>query len=96
MNSRRVRNPAGIRPQSCCRPVIRGSMTIGNFTAFNSYLSILNFPVIILDFMKNVMARANASYGHFPGVLNLTAGSSMNSRKRCAIPFASICRIVIY
>ena len=52
------------------RFVIQGSMSLGNFTAFSSYLTILIFPVIILGFMSNVMAQASASYGRISGVLN--------------------------
>ena len=42
--------------------VIAGSMTLGDFTAFNSYLAILIFPIILLGFMSNVIAQAGASY----------------------------------
>ncbi len=42
--------------------VINGEMTLGNFTAFNSYLSILIFPILIISFMSNVIAQATASY----------------------------------
>jgi len=52
------------------RFVIQGSMTLGDFTAFNSYLSILIFPVIVLGFMSNVMAQAGASYGRLAMVLH--------------------------
>jgi ATP-binding cassette subfamily B protein len=52
------------------RFVINGSMTIGNFMAFNSYLGILVFPVIVIGFMGNVMAQAGASYGRIAMVLN--------------------------
>ena len=52
------------------RFVIQGSMSLGNFTAFNGYLAILIFPVIIIGFMSNVMAQASASYGRIAMVLN--------------------------
>src|SRR5262245_12528437 len=52
------------------RFVIIGSMSLGDFTAFNSYLSILIFPVIIIGFMSNVMAQAAASYARVSMVLN--------------------------
>ena len=52
------------------RFVILGSMTLGDFTAFNAYLSILVFPVIVLGFMGNVMAQASASYARLSGVLH--------------------------
>jgi ATP-binding cassette, subfamily B, bacterial len=42
--------------------VIAGSMTLGDFTAFNSYLAILIFPIILIGFMSNVIAQASASY----------------------------------
>jgi ATP-binding cassette subfamily B protein len=44
------------------RFVIFGSMTLGDFTAFNTYLAILIFPIILLGFMSNVIAQAGASY----------------------------------
>ena len=43
--------------------VIAGTMTLGDFTAFNSYLAILIFPILIIGFMSNVIAQASASYG---------------------------------
>jgi ATP-binding cassette subfamily B protein len=52
------------------RFTIQGSMTLGQFTAFNSYLAILIFPVIVIGFMSNVMAQAGASYARIAGVLN--------------------------
>lgn len=42
--------------------VINGDMSLGNFTAFNSYMGILIFPIIIIGFMSNVIAQASASY----------------------------------
>src|SRR5216117_360285 len=52
------------------RFVIQGSMSLGEFTAFNSYLAILIFPVIVIGFMSHVMAQAAASYGRIAMVLN--------------------------
>jgi ATP-binding cassette subfamily B protein len=49
--------------------VILGSMTLGDFTAFNSYLAILIFPIIMLGFMSNVIAQASASYMRMSAVL---------------------------
>ena len=51
------------------RFVISGAMSLGDFTAFNSYLSILIFPVIMIGFMSNVIAQSTASYGRISGVL---------------------------
>jgi len=50
--------------------VIQGEMSLGNFTAFNSYLAILIFPILIIGFMSNVIAAAQASYGRILQVLN--------------------------
>jgi ATP-binding cassette subfamily B protein len=50
--------------------VIQGSMSLGNFTAFYSYLAILIFPIIILGFISNIIAQAQASYGRISKVLN--------------------------
>ncbi|HVX83061.1 MAG TPA: ABC transporter ATP-binding protein [Devosiaceae bacterium] len=50
--------------------VITGQMTLGDFTAFNSYLAILIFPIIIIGFMSNVIAQAQASYGRVSQVLD--------------------------
>lgn len=51
------------------RFVIQGAMSIGDFAAFNSYLAILIFPVIVIGFMSNVMAQAGASYARLGAVL---------------------------
>ena len=50
--------------------VIHTSMSLGNFTAFNNYLIILIFPIIIIGFMSNVIAQADASYARVTDVLN--------------------------
>jgi ATP-binding cassette subfamily B protein len=50
--------------------VINGSMSIGEFAAFNSYLAILIFPILVIGFMSNVIAQATASYGRIEAVLN--------------------------
>lgn len=52
------------------RFVINGTMSIGNFAAFNSYLAILVFPVIVIGFMSTVMAQSGASYMRVSAVLN--------------------------
>jgi ATP-binding cassette subfamily B protein len=51
------------------RFVMLGSMTLGDFTAFNSYLALLIFPIILLGFMSAVMAQAGASYVRLSAVL---------------------------
>ena len=52
--------------------VINGRMTMGDFTAFNAYLVILIFPVVMIGFMGTMMAQASASYGRLAGILHAT------------------------
>ncbi len=49
--------------------VITGSMTLGDFSAFNNYLSMLIFPILTIGFMSNLIAQAQASYGRISVVL---------------------------
>jgi ATP-binding cassette subfamily B protein len=49
--------------------VVSGTMTLGNFAAFNSYVTILIFPILIIGFMSNVIAQASASYQRISEVL---------------------------
>jgi ATP-binding cassette subfamily B protein len=49
--------------------VIGGEMSLGDFAAFNSYLALLIFPIIMIGFMSNIMAQASASYGRINEVL---------------------------
>ncbi len=51
------------------RFVINGDMTLGNFAAFNSYLAMLIFPILIIGFMSNVIAQATASYDRISNIL---------------------------
>ncbi len=50
--------------------IINGSMNVGDFAAFMNYLVILIFPIFMLGFMSNMMARAAASYTRVAEVLN--------------------------
>jgi ATP-binding cassette subfamily B protein len=49
--------------------VITGARSLGNFAAFNSYLAILIFPIIIISFMSTAIAQADASYARINEVL---------------------------
>jgi ATP-binding cassette subfamily B protein len=49
--------------------VINGSMSLGQFAAFNSYLSMLIFPILIIGFMSNIIAQATASYTRITMIL---------------------------
>ena len=50
--------------------VINNTLSLGNFAAFSSYMAILIFPILILGFISNIVAQANASYGRIAQVLN--------------------------
>ena len=50
--------------------IIHGSMNVGDFAAFMNYVVILIFPIFMLGFMSNMMARAAASYTRVAEVLN--------------------------
>ena len=62
--------------------VITGRMTLGDFAAFNSYISILIFPILVIGFMSNVIAQSTASYQRINEVLGAPdpkeAGSAEN------------------
>jgi len=42
--------------------VVAGSMSLGNFAAFNSYILLLIFPILMIGFMSSIIAQASASY----------------------------------
>ncbi len=50
--------------------VIIGKMSLGEFAAFNSYLLLLIFPILMIGFMSNLIAQASASYGRIYEVLH--------------------------
>lgn len=50
--------------------VIMNTMTLGDFAAFNSYLALLIFPIIMIGFMSNVIAQSSASYTRIKLVLD--------------------------
>jgi ATP-binding cassette, subfamily B, bacterial len=50
--------------------VITGSMSLGDFAAFSSYLVILIFPIIIIGFISNFVVQSSVSYGRIHAVLN--------------------------
>jgi len=49
--------------------VISGEMSLGDFAAFNSYLALLIFPILMIGFMSNIIAQASASYQRINDVL---------------------------
>lgn len=52
--------------------VIEDKMSLGDFSAFNSYLSILFFPILLIGFMTNIINQAQTSYIRISEVLDKT------------------------
>ena len=50
--------------------VISGQMTLGQFSAFNAFLGILIFPVVIIGFTSTAIGQAQASYARIGTVLD--------------------------
>ncbi|MDB5140065.1 MAG: putative transporter ATP-binding protein [Mucilaginibacter sp.] len=50
--------------------VINGTMTLGDFAAFNLYLAQLIFPILVIGFMSNIIAQATASFRRINTVLD--------------------------
>ncbi|MDR2910399.1 MAG: ABC transporter ATP-binding protein/permease [Bacteroidales bacterium] len=50
--------------------VISGSFSLGNFAAFNSYVSMIIFPITVIGFISNLIAQATASFERINSVLN--------------------------
>jgi ATP-binding cassette subfamily B protein len=75
------------------RFVIGGTMTLGDFTAFMNYLSILIFPIILIGFMSSVIARAQASYGRIAAVLDaeeIKEGGTLDAELKGSIALKNI------
>ena len=49
--------------------VVSGTMSIGNFAAFNSYIMLLIFPILMIGFMSNIISQASASFSRISEVL---------------------------
>ncbi|MDB5194524.1 MAG: transporter ATP-binding protein [Parcubacteria group bacterium] len=52
--------------------IIEGSMTLGDFSAFQSYVGLFIFPLLLLGVMSSVMSQASASYERIREVLEST------------------------
>jgi ATP-binding cassette subfamily B protein len=52
------------------REVIRGSITLGEFVAFNGYLVMLSWPMIAFGWVTNILQRGFASWGRMLEVLD--------------------------
>lgn len=49
--------------------IVSGSFTVGELNAFISYIYMLIFPIIVIGFISNALARATVSYGRVAEVL---------------------------
>jgi len=49
--------------------VISNQLSLGDFAAFNSYVAILIFPIMVIGFMSNLIAQSTASYERIVKVL---------------------------
>ncbi|MFA6007772.1 MAG: ABC transporter ATP-binding protein [Candidatus Shapirobacteria bacterium] len=52
------------------KSIVLGTFTIGGFTAFMSYISMLIFPIVVLGFISNLIARAAVSFERVEAVLD--------------------------
>jgi ATP-binding cassette, subfamily B, bacterial len=50
--------------------VINKTLSLGDFAAFNSYLVLLIFPILVIGFMSNIIAQATASFERIYAVLD--------------------------
>ncbi len=55
--------------------VIAGEMSLGQLAAFNSYLSMLIFPILMIGFMSNAISRSSASYERILEVMDAPVAS---------------------
>ena len=51
--------------------VIENTMTLGDLSAFNGYLFILIFPILMIGFMVGLITQANVSYKRIYGILKV-------------------------
>jgi len=58
------------------REVVRGRMSVGEFVAFNSYLTMLSWPMIAFGWVTNMLQRGMASWKRMLEVLDTTPAIS--------------------
>lgn len=52
------------------REVVSGRLTLGEFVAFNTYLTMLSWPMIAFGWVTNMLQRGMASWGRMRDVIN--------------------------
>ncbi len=60
--------------------VIGGGLSLGDFAAFNSYVGLMIFPILMIGMMSNVIARATTSYERITDVLNAPDAKDTGAR----------------
>jgi ATP-binding cassette subfamily B protein len=74
--------------------VVLGSLSLGNFAAFNSYLIMLIFPIMMIGFMSTIIASATASHARITQVLeapNPVETGTINKEINGDIAFKNVC-----
>src|SRR4029434_9322568 len=56
------------------REVVRGRITVGEFVAFNAYLTMLSWPMIAFGWVTNMLQRGMASWKRMLEVLDTQPG----------------------
>ncbi|MFN8575247.1 MAG: ABC transporter ATP-binding protein [Candidatus Sericytochromatia bacterium] len=59
--------------------VIQDKMTLGDFSAFNGYLAILFFPILLIGFMSNTITQASMSHSRIAEALEKTKENEKGS-----------------
>ncbi|MFZ4581868.1 MAG: ABC transporter ATP-binding protein [Paludibacter sp.] len=62
--------------------VITGSMSLGDFAAFSSYLVLLIFPIMVIGFISNFIAQASVAYARISEVLNAPETSDLGKENK--------------
>lgn len=77
--------------------VIGNTLTLGEFTAFYNYISLLILPVIMIGFISNLIVRATTSYARIAKVLETPLEKSAGTLKKAfqkAIEFKNVSLII--
>lgn len=61
--------------------VINSAMSLGDFTAFYSYLNALILPIFILGFVSNIFVRASVAFGRMHEVLTAEPTTTSGSQR---------------
>ena len=67
------------------RDVIRGRITVGQFVAFNSYLTMLSWPMIAFGWVTNMLQRGMASWKRMLEVLDAPSRLRMQPTVRLRV-----------